>query len=57
MLHPHVHCVIPAGGLSADHRSWIHPRYPFFSPVKALRAVFSAASLSPASSACTDAEN
>jgi rubredoxin len=32
--------VIPAGGLSADHRSWIHPRYPFFLPVKALSRVF-----------------
>ena len=40
LLHPHVHCVIPAGGLSADHRSWIHPRYPFFLPVKALSGVF-----------------
>lgn len=24
--HPHVHCVIPAGGLSLDHRQWVHPR-------------------------------
>jgi Putative transposase len=32
--------VIPAGGLSADHCSWIHPRYPFFLPVKALSRVF-----------------
>jgi DNA-directed RNA polymerase subunit RPC12/RpoP len=32
--------VIPAGGLSADHRSWVHPRYPFFLPVKALSRVF-----------------
>src|SRR5882762_11471381 len=22
-LHPHVHCVIPAGGLSLDHRHWV----------------------------------
>ena len=40
LLHPHIHCVIPAGGLSADHRAWIHPRYPFFLPVKALSRVF-----------------
>ena len=32
LLHPHVHCVIPAGGLSPDHKTWIHPRYRFFSP-------------------------
>ena len=25
--HPHVHCVVPAGGLSPDHRRWIHPKY------------------------------
>jgi len=38
--HPHVHCVIPAGGLSPDHSRWVHPRYPFFLPVGVLRSVF-----------------
>jgi len=38
--HPHVHCVIPSGGLSLDHQSWIYPRYPFFLPVKVLGRVF-----------------
>jgi hypothetical protein len=38
--HPHIHCVIPAGGLSLDHQQWIHPRYPFFLPVKVLSRVF-----------------
>ena len=38
--HPHIHCVIPAGGLSLDHQRWIHPRYPFFLPVKVLSRVF-----------------
>jgi hypothetical protein len=38
--HPHVHCVIPAGGLSADHTRWVHPKYPFFLPVKVLSLVF-----------------
>ena len=23
--HPHVHCVVPAGGLSPDHQRWIRP--------------------------------
>jgi hypothetical protein len=32
--------VIPAGGLSADHKHWVHPRYPFFLPVKVLSRVF-----------------
>src|SRR5215813_14411704 len=39
-IHPHVHCVIPAGGLSPDHTRWIrsHPR--FFLPIHVLRRVF-----------------
>ena len=40
LLHPHIHCVIPAGGFSLDHSSWIKPRYPFFLPVKVLSRVF-----------------
>jgi hypothetical protein len=39
--HPHVHCVIPAGGLSPDCKQWIHPRCnAFFLPVKVLSRVF-----------------
>src|ERR1700724_3346973 len=40
LLHPHVHCVVPAGGISPDHTCWIRPRYPFFLPVKVLGRVF-----------------
>jgi hypothetical protein len=40
LFHPHIHCVIPGGGLSPDHARWIHPRYPFFLPVKVLSKVF-----------------
>jgi hypothetical protein len=40
LFHPHIHCVIPGGGLSADHSQWIHPRYPFFLPIKVLGKVF-----------------
>jgi hypothetical protein len=39
-LHPHVHCVIPAGGLSLDHTRWISSRYRFFLPIKVLSRVF-----------------
>jgi hypothetical protein len=39
-IHPHIHCVIPSGGLSPDHQRWIHPRYKFFLPVKVLAEVF-----------------
>jgi len=38
--HPHIHCVIPSGGLAPDHTRWIHPRYPFFLPVGVLGRVF-----------------
>lgn len=38
--HPHIHCVIPSGGLSLDHQHWVHPRYAFFLPVKVLGRVF-----------------
>src|SRR5271167_4465588 len=40
LAHPHIHCVIPAGGLSPDGTQWIHPRYPFFLPVHVLSRVF-----------------
>ena len=39
-LHPHVHCVIPAGGLSLDHMHWIRSPYRFFLPIKVLSCVF-----------------
>jgi hypothetical protein len=39
--HPHVHCVVPAGGLSPDHQHWIRPKCAgFFLPVKVLSRVF-----------------
>jgi putative transposase/transposase-like zinc-binding protein len=38
--HPHVHCVVAAGGLSPDHTRWISPRYAFFLPVRVLGTVF-----------------
>jgi hypothetical protein len=39
-FHPHVHCVVPAGGLASDRQQWIHPKYPFFLPVRVLGRVF-----------------
>jgi len=39
-LHPHVHCVIPAGGLSLDRTRWIRSRPRFFLPIQVLRRVF-----------------
>jgi hypothetical protein len=40
LAHPHIHCVIPAGGLSPHATHWIHPRYPFLLPVHVLSRVF-----------------
>jgi len=40
LAHPHIHCVIPAGGISPNLTRWVHPRYPFFLPVKVLSRVF-----------------
>jgi hypothetical protein len=37
--HPHVHCILPSGGLSFDHQRWVHPRYAFL-PAKVLSKVF-----------------
>src|SRR5215471_12009366 len=40
LLHPHIHCAIPAGGLSPHHNRWVHPQYPFFLSVKVLSRIF-----------------
>jgi len=39
-LHPHVHCVVAAGGLSPDHTRWIYAQENYFLPKKVLRKVF-----------------
>ena len=38
--HPHVHCVVAAGGLAPDRSRWISSRRSFFLPVKVLSRVF-----------------
>jgi hypothetical protein len=38
--HPHVHCVVAAGGLAPDHARWIPSRESFFLPQKVLSRVF-----------------
>ena len=40
LLHPHVHCLVPAGGFSADQSHWVHPKYAFFLPVEVLGIVY-----------------
>jgi len=39
-FHPHVHCVVAAGGLASDHSSWISARHSFFLPIGVLSRVF-----------------
>lgn len=38
-FHPHLHCIVPAGGLSLDGSRWIPTSRRFFMPVKKLREV------------------
>jgi len=38
--HPHVHCVVPAGGIAPDHSHWVHTATGFFLPVRVLSKVF-----------------
>ena len=40
LFHPHLHCVVPGGGLSADRKRWIACRPRFFLPVRVLSARF-----------------
>jgi hypothetical protein len=38
--HPHIHCVVPGGGLSLNHSRWIRSPPHFFLPVRVLSRVF-----------------
>jgi hypothetical protein len=38
--HPHVHCVVPGGGISPDGEHWIACRLGFFLPVRVLSRLF-----------------
>src|SRR5580700_7008095 len=38
--HPHVHCVVPGGGLSPDRQRWIRSPPRFFLPVRVLSRIF-----------------
>lgn len=41
-FHPHLHCIVPAGGLSLDRSRWISTSRLFFLPVERLRILFRA---------------
>lgn len=40
--HPHIHYLVPAGGLTKDGQRWLGTRYEFLVPVKALSKIFRA---------------
>jgi len=40
LFHPHVHCVLAAGGLAPDHTRWISSGRSFFLPIKVFSRVF-----------------
>src|SRR6266404_7263804 len=39
-FHPHLHCIVPGGGLSPRQERWIHSRPRFLLPVRVLSARF-----------------
>lgn len=40
VYHPHIHVIVPSGGLSEDGTEWIPSNKRFFLPVKVLSAIF-----------------
>src|SRR5262249_11384033 len=42
--HPHIHSIVPGGGLSADRSTWLPSRANFFVPVRALSPISRASS-------------
>ncbi len=40
LFHPHLHCVVPGGGISPDRQRWIACRPRFFLPVRVLSCLF-----------------
>jgi hypothetical protein len=38
--HPHIHCIVPGGGLSFDRSRWVACRQSFFLPVRVLSRLF-----------------
>ena len=40
LLHPHLHCVVPGGGIGPDGQRWVACRPGFFLPVRVLSCLF-----------------
>lgn len=54
LYHPHLHCIVPGGGLNAERSEWIACRENFFLPVRVLRIVFRGKLLSKLQAALAD---
>jgi hypothetical protein len=50
--HPHLHCVVPGGGLSPDGQRWVSCRPGFFLPVNVLARLFRHLFLTALAQAC-----
>lgn len=40
LYHPHIHCIVPGGGLDPEETRWVPARRDFFLPVRVLSQVF-----------------
>ncbi len=40
LYHPHIHCIVPGGGLNSERTRWVSCKSGFFLPVGVLSAVF-----------------
>lgn len=54
IYHPHLHCLVPAGGLSADGNLWLPARKTYLVPVRALSVLFRAKFMQMAKKALPD---
>ena len=54
LVHPHIHCVVPGGGLSADGTRWMAAKKGFLVPVNVLAKLFRAKVLSSLKQAFQD---
>lgn len=54
--HPHLHCIVPSGGIAADDKSWIKGNSKYLVPVKRLSSVFRGKLLSHLEKKCNKGE-
>lgn len=56
LYHPHLHCIVPGGGISEDGSRWVPARPGFLFPVRALSEIFRAKLLSSLQAALADGQ-